>query len=71
MVDDDENIHEIPRSVKCKNREKFQKKKKNYIKQYLRGNLPTFTKLQKFHYSQGKNTRCGNKIFSFKSNIKS
>ena len=28
MVDDDENIHEIPRSVKCKNREKFQKKKK-------------------------------------------
>ena len=28
MVDDDENIHEIPRSMKCKNREKFQKKKK-------------------------------------------
>ena len=28
MVDDDENIREILRSVKCKNREKFQKKKK-------------------------------------------
>ena len=28
------------------------------------GNLPTSMKLQGFHYSQGKNTKCGKTVFS-------
>ena len=34
------------------------------------GNLNTSTELQGFHYSQGKNTKCGITIFSLKNNIK-
>ena len=31
------------------------------------GNWPMSTELQGFHYSQGKNTKCGNTIFSLKT----
>ena len=59
-------MYEIPRHIRCKNREKYTLKKNMYEipRPMWFGNLPMSTKLQGFHYSQGKNTKCGKTVFS-------
>ena len=63
------NIHEIPKSVRCK---KHALKEHNHIRQYLRGlticlcsrSCRDFTILKK------KNTRCSSTVFSLKNYVK-
>ena len=57
--------------VKNKNYRKHTPKKNNHTHKIIFtwfNNLPTSTELQRFHYYQGKNTKCGHTVFLFVKN---
>ena len=59
------NTYEIPRSIRCNNREKLYAKEKIITHKIVFtwfGNLSTFTELQGFHCSQGK-IQCNSTVF--------
>ena len=75
----DRNTYEIPKPMRCKNREKIFVREKIYIRKKIIthkivfmwfGNLPISTELQGFHYSQEKIQSAAVQFFSLKNNIK-
>ena len=71
---DDGNILEIPKSVRCKNREKIHihQRKNNHTQDsiYMVWQFAYIHEVVGISLFLGKNTRCGSTIFSLKNNIK-